>query len=81
MPVQSTSVADSAASRPAEARLYKVAEVIGILGLSRTVVFDLLRSGRLRSVREGQARRVPAAAIAEYLELLDRESRQEAASR
>jgi excisionase family DNA binding protein len=62
-------------------RLYKVQEVIEILGLSRTVVFGLLRSGRLRSVREGQARRVSAVAIAEYLALLEREAAQEAGSR
>ena len=44
-----------------------------MLRLGRTKVFDLLRDGRLRSAREGRARRVPPRAIAEYIALLERE--------
>jgi excisionase family DNA binding protein len=54
--------------------LYRVRDVIEILNLSRTVVFDLLRTGRLRSVKEGRARLIPASAVREYLALLDREA-------
>jgi excisionase family DNA binding protein len=54
--------------------LYTVAEATAILSLSRTVIYELLRSGRLRSVREGAARRIPARAIAEYVALLETES-------
>jgi len=41
--------------------------------MGRTTIFDQLRNGRLRSVREGRARRIPAKAIAEYIALLERE--------
>jgi excisionase family DNA binding protein len=54
--------------------LYKVDDVARLLNVSRTVVFALLRTRRLRSVSEGRARRIPAAALDDYLELLDRES-------
>ncbi|MFC0533946.1 helix-turn-helix domain-containing protein [Phytohabitans kaempferiae] len=54
--------------------LYTVAEATAILSLSRTVIYELMRSGRLRSVREGAARRIPAGAIAEYVALLETES-------
>jgi excisionase family DNA binding protein len=53
--------------------LYTVPEVVMVLRLSRSVVYELLRSGRLRSVAEGRCRRVPAGAIDEYVELLRRE--------
>ena len=45
-----------------------------MLRLSRTVVYELIRSGRLRSVKQGRARRVPAAAIRDYIALLESEA-------
>jgi excisionase family DNA binding protein len=45
-----------------------------MLSLGRTVVYELLRSGRLRSVKEGRTRLIPAQAIADYVALLERES-------
>ena len=54
--------------------LYRVRDVTALLNLSRTVVFDLIRTGRLRSVKEGRARLVPASAVREYLALLEREA-------
>jgi excisionase family DNA binding protein len=32
-----------------------------LLSLSRSVIYELIRAGRLRTVAEGGARRVPAA--------------------
>jgi excisionase family DNA binding protein len=60
-------------SQPGAPVLYRVADVTALLSLSRTVVFDLLRTGRLRSVKEGRTRLIPAAAVREYLALLERE--------
>jgi excisionase family DNA binding protein len=60
----------------AEVRLYRVPEVMKILGLSRGRIYELLRSGRLRSVNEGRSRRVSTWAIAEYVALLEDEARQ-----
>ena len=59
--------------------LYKVSEAMATLSLSRTVIYELIRNGRLRSVKEGTARLIPARAIAEYVALLERESMGEAA--
>lgn len=55
-------------------QLYKVEEAMLILSLSRSVIYQQLRSGRLRSVKEGSSRRIPAAAITEYIALLEREA-------
>jgi excisionase family DNA binding protein len=39
-------------------------------GLGRTRVFDLIRTGQLKSVKIGRRRLVPDSAIAEYIESL-----------
>ncbi|MCP9954692.1 helix-turn-helix domain-containing protein [Actinomadura madurae] len=57
------------------ARLYRVGEAMELLSLSRSVIYELIRSGRLRSVREGRSRRIPGSAIAEYIALLESEAR------
>jgi excisionase family DNA binding protein len=57
----------------AELQLYTIEEAMTMLRLGRTTIFDLLRNGRLNSVREGRARRIPPRAIAEYIALLERE--------
>jgi excisionase family DNA binding protein len=45
-----------------------------MLSLSRTPMYKLLRSGRIRSVGQGRARRIPASALLEYIDLLEREA-------
>lgn len=54
--------------------LYKVSDAVHVLNYSRTVIYDLIRTGRLRTVKEGRSRRIPASAVAEYLALLEREA-------
>lgn len=54
--------------------LYRPADAARLLNLSRSTIFDLMRVGRLRSVKEGRVRLVPAAAIADYVALLEREA-------
>jgi excisionase family DNA binding protein len=54
--------------------LYRPIEAARALSLSRSVVFDLLRTGRLRSVKEGRLRLIPASAIRDYINLLEREA-------
>ncbi len=54
--------------------LYRVPEAMTVLSLGRSVLYELLRNGRLRSVREGRTRLIPASAIAEYVALLEREA-------
>jgi excisionase family DNA binding protein len=56
-------------------QLYRVREAMAVLSLSRSVLYEQLRSGRLRSVTQGRARLIPASAIAEYVALLESEAR------
>ena len=58
---------------PPDRELYRVREAMA-LSLSRSVFYEELRSGRLRSVHRGRTRLIPAAAIAEYVALLEREA-------
>ena len=54
-------------------QLYRVEEVADILGMGRSTVFDLIRSGRLASVKEGAMRRVTEDAIRDYVRKLTQE--------
>ncbi len=49
----------------AAVRLYRVPEAMALLSLSRSVFYEQIRAGRLRSVTQGRTRRVPATAIAD----------------
>ncbi len=55
--------------------LLTVADVMARLQVGRHTVYDLIRSRRLRSVRIGRCRRIPAAALESYLDLLMNEDR------
>ena len=56
-------------------RLYRVPEVMELLSMSRSVIYEQIRSGRLGSVTQGRARLIPAAALNDYVNLLVDESR------
>ena len=56
-------------------QLYRVADAMVVLSLSRSVIYEQIRSGRLRSVTQGRSRLIPAKAIAEYVKLLESEAR------
>ena len=45
-----------------------------LLSLSRSVIYEQIRAGRLGSVRQGRTRLVPAAAITAYVDLLEQEA-------
>ncbi|OPG03077.1 transcriptional regulator [Streptomyces sp. GKU 895] len=53
--------------------LYPTDEVAQQLGVGLTTAKALIRSGELRSVKIGRARRVPADALQEYVQRLDAE--------
>ncbi len=55
-------------------QLYRVKDAMRLLNLSRTVVYELLRTGRLRSVQQGRARLITADAIRDYIALLEDEA-------
>ena len=48
-------------------KLYRVEEAAQLLSVGRTRIFDLMKLGELRSVKIGGSRRVPAAALDEYI--------------
>jgi excisionase family DNA binding protein len=64
-------MAVSKARAPVQAVLYGVDEAAEALRLSRSLLYELIRSGRLRTVKEGRRRLVPVAALAEYVNSLD----------
>ena len=62
---------------PSEAnrkQLYRIADAMVVLSMSRSVIYEQIRSGRLRSVTQGRSRLIPASAIADYVALLEREA-------
>ena len=51
--------------------LYSVDEAASALRLSKSVLYELIRSGRLRTVKAGRRRLVPVAALTEYVASLE----------
>ena len=49
-------------------QLYTVNQVTEILNIGRTATYDLIRTGRLQSVKIGALRRVPAAAVVAFIQ-------------
>jgi excisionase family DNA binding protein len=47
--------------------LLRPEEVARSLAIGRTAVFELIRTGELRSVKIGKSRRIPAEAVVEYI--------------
>ena len=54
--------------------LYRIPEAMRLLSLSRSVIYNQIRAGRLRSVKEGNVRLIPADAITDYVALLEAEA-------
>ena len=50
--------------------LYTVEEAAQALRMSRSVVYELIRSGQLRTVKVGRRRLVPVPAVGEYADAL-----------
>lgn len=54
--------------------LLTVEEAAGVLRVSRTRIFDLIRTKRLRSRKIGRVRRIPVAAIHEFVNSCEHEA-------
>jgi excisionase family DNA binding protein len=54
--------------------LYKVPEAMRLLSMSRSVIYEQMRAGRLKFVKLGRATLIPATAITQYVEMLLTES-------
>jgi excisionase family DNA binding protein len=61
-------------------QLYRIPDAMRMLSMSRSAIYEQLRSGRLRSVHQGRTRLIPAAAITAYIDLLETEARTEGAA-
>ena len=59
-----------------QAALYTPEEAAAALTIKRSTLFQLLATGRLRSVKIGKLRRIPAGAIAEFVQQLETEQTQ-----
>jgi excisionase family DNA binding protein len=59
---------------PERKALYRIPDAMALLSLSRTVIYEQIRAGRLRTVRQGRSRLVPATAITDYVALLEHET-------
>jgi excisionase family DNA binding protein len=59
--------------------LYRIPEAMRLLSMSRSVMYEQIRAKRLRTVRQGRTRLIPAAAIVDYVLLLESESGRRAA--
>jgi predicted DNA-binding transcriptional regulator AlpA len=68
-PIMTTAVA-----RAPEPVLYKIPEVMAMLRMSRGALYQEMSVGRLRKVKRGRSVFVTAAAIADYVALLERET-------
>jgi excisionase family DNA binding protein len=69
---------DAGKPEPGKKALYRVQEAVRLLSMSRSAIYNQIRAGRLRSVKEGSTRLIPAGAIAEYVALLEAEAKAEA---
>ncbi|MFC5818319.1 helix-turn-helix domain-containing protein [Nonomuraea harbinensis] len=57
-----------------DVQLYRVPDAMLKLRMSRSVIYEQLRSGRLRSVKQGRCRLIPESALREYITLLQQEA-------
>jgi excisionase family DNA binding protein len=51
--------------------VYGVESAAAALRLSRSMLYELIRSGQLRTVKQGRRRLVPVSALAEYVASLE----------
>jgi excisionase family DNA binding protein len=54
--------------------LYRPKEAASVLGVSRDKLYDLIRAGRITSVKDGRARFITADALTAYVSQLEAEA-------
>jgi hypothetical protein len=57
-----------------ERHLYRISEATRLHSMSRSVIYEQLRANRLRPVKQGRARLIPATAMQADVDLLINES-------
>lgn len=61
-----------------EQLLYRPKQAAHVLGISRDKLYDLIRAGRITSVKDGRARFITADALTAYVDQLETEAAQAA---
>ncbi|GAA2492306.1 helix-turn-helix domain-containing protein [Terrabacter carboxydivorans] len=62
----------------AERALYAIPDAMALLSMSRSVIYEQIRAGRLEAVHEGRRCYVTAGALERYVALLETEARHRA---
>jgi excisionase family DNA binding protein len=73
-PAASGGGADEITRLPVSPLLLTAEQAASALSICRTKVYELLRTGQLESVQIGSSRRIPVAALDDYVERLRRSS-------
>ena len=55
--------------------MFRISTVVKLTGLSRSVIYEQIKAGRLRAVKQGSATLITAAALDDYVKLLEKEAR------
>jgi excisionase family DNA binding protein len=55
--------------------MYRISTVVKLTGLSRSLIYEQIKAGRLRTVKQGRATLITAAELADYVKLLEQEAR------
>jgi excisionase family DNA binding protein len=53
-----------------QVRLHTIPGACEVLGIGRSMVFELIKSGKLRSVKVGRRRLIPQAALEDFIHSL-----------
>ncbi|GAA3308626.1 helix-turn-helix domain-containing protein [Nonomuraea dietziae] len=61
-----------------DTQLYRVTDAMRLLRMSRSLIYDQIRTGRLPSVKQGRARLITANGIRVYIALLEKEAEEAA---
>ncbi|MFI6324312.1 helix-turn-helix domain-containing protein [Nonomuraea sp. NPDC050556] len=59
-------------------QLYRVTDAMRLLRMSRSLIYEQIRSGRLHTVKQGRARLITANSIRDYIALLEKEAEEAA---
>jgi hypothetical protein len=59
---------------PIEPQLYKIRDAMQVLRMSRSAIYEQIQAGRIRTVKQGRAAFITAAAITDYIALLVQEA-------
>jgi excisionase family DNA binding protein len=55
--------------------MFRINTVVKLTGLSHSVIYEQIKAGRLRTVKQGTATLITAAALDDYVKLLEKEAR------